>query len=381
MRNKDRREGSLDESALEEILKTEISDERREFLRKTAVTGLATTGGASLLPSIAEACDHPEGDYQDENYTHWMGDDAQVVSDKCENNFNTATRIDSAGSLIYWKSSDWGDGTYSHHFSNHCHAEHFNQDTDTCEWNHGLGLYQQRWSARDDVEGNEVTEPPTSWVGVLPKLSKDDDVTFGNTAFTGLSLAIAYFWPASTSVVTASQIVYALISDLEPESTSMWDVRFTWDYGYDYQDCLSHYVKFNADGVEPEADVYTQEGYWNDYHYVEITHHDSVGSPTFDSTSSTTTGGSETQDTAGTASREDVEEGDIIYPDDDQKVRVDSIKRRTERKSGGPKEKVDPEEYKRKFPQQYEERGKAPEYWLHLPATSTVTTLTGTILN
>jgi hypothetical protein len=35
--------------------------------------------GGSVLPSVAEACDYPEGDYQKKNYTHWMGDEAQVA--------------------------------------------------------------------------------------------------------------------------------------------------------------------------------------------------------------------------------------------------------------------------------------------------------------
>lgn len=359
----------------------EPDSERRTFLKRSAITaGLATTGVASL-PSLAAACDPPEGNYSEKNYTHWMKDEVQIKDSKCANSFNSGTRIDGGGTLIYWNSADHGDGTYTHHFSNQTHGEHFNEDYDTCSWYHSQGLNKQRWRARDDLSGNTVATPSnTNWAGAFPPVSSDGDFTLTNTAFTGISLLVAYAWPTSSPMVAASEIVYALAQDLNEGSSSLWDAQLDWDYGGDYKDCLSHFVKFNVEATEPETDLYTQEGYWNDYLYAEIAHHDYVGSPTWSSSSSSLSTTESTGDNGIAPPREDVEVGDIIYPDDEHKVRVESIHTHTKKQPGAPKEKVNEEEYKKKYPADYEEHG-APEYLLHLPATSTTTTLIGVILD
>lgn len=354
-------------------------NDRRGFLRKSAITaGLATTGG-SVLPSLAEACDHSEGNYQDEDYTHWMGDEAQIAKSKCDNNFNSGTRIDSGGTLIYWESENWSSGKWSHHFSNHAHAEHFNEED--CGWTHGPGLYQQRWRARDDVSGNNVSLPQAEdWVGAWPPVSEDGDYDFANTAYTGLSLALTYYWPATAPVVNAYSIVNALATDLQGNQPDLWDAQHNWDYGYNYKDCTSHYVYFNSNGDTGETDVYTEDGFWNDYHYAEIAHHDSISNPSTSGTASYETSSTSSGDDIEPP-RADVEVGDIISPDGDRKVKVESIRTRTRRQSGGGKQKIDTEQYRRRFPERYEQMEGEPEYRVQLPATSKVTSLTGTIIN
>lgn len=354
-------------------------NDRRKFLRKSAITaGFAATGG-SVLPSLTKACDHSEGDYQDENYTHWMGEEAQIAKSQCDNNFNSGTRIDSGGTLIYWESENWSSGKWSHHFSNHAHAEHFNEDN--CEWVHGPGLYQQRWRARDEVSGNNVDLPQAEdWVGAWPAVSEDGNYNFSNTAYTGLSLALTYYWPATAPVVNAYSIVNALATDLQGSRPDLWDAQHNWDYGYNYKDCTSHYVYFNSNGDTGEADVYTQDGFWSDYHYAEIAHHDSISSPSTNDTASyetsSTTSGDGTE-----APRADVGVGDVISPDGDRKVRVESIRTQTRQHSGGGKQKIDTEQYRQRFPERYKQMEGEPEYRVRLPGTSRVTSLTGTIIN
>jgi hypothetical protein len=218
------------------------------------------------------------------------------------------------------------------------------------------------------------------WVGAWPAVSEDGTYSFANTAYTGSSLALTYYWPATAPVVNAYSIVNALATDLEGNSPDIWDAQHEWDYGYDLKECNSHYVYFNSNGDTGEADVHTQDGFWSDYHYVEIAHHDYVGSPTTDSTTSYGTSDSSSSGDIEPP-RADVEIGDVISPDGDRKVLVESIGSRIRKQSGGRKQKIDSETYKQRFPERYEEMEGEPEYRVQLPATSAVTSLTGRVLN
>lgn len=355
----------------------EFGSGRRSFLKKSAATAGLTTVGMSSLTSLVKACDSPEGNYTEKDYTHWMKDEAQVKDSKCSNNFNSGTRIDSGGSLLYWNSADHGDGTYTHHFSTQTHGEHFDEDSSTCDWYHSLGLKKQRWRARDEVSGNVVSSDNPEWSGAFPAVSGSDDFTLPDIAFTGIGLLLAHAWPATSPIVTAAEIVYGMSQDRNKQSVNNWDEKIVWDYGEEHKDCLSHFVKFNSQATEPEADIYTEEGYWSDYLYTEISHHDSIGNPNWASSSSSM----ETSGDDGiTAPRKDIQVGDVIQPENNRSVRVESIQTHTTHQQGGPKVKVNEEEYKRMYPADYEEHG-APEYLLRLPATSTTTTLTGIVLD
>lgn len=76
-----------------------------------------------------------------------------------------------------------------------------------------------------------------------------------------------------------------------------------------------------------------------------------------------------------------ISEGDIIEPEDDVKVKVLEVQRKQDRKPGGSKRKIDPEQFKKNNPVLYEKKGRAPEYSMRFPAITVATSVIGEILD
>lgn len=360
----------------------DLINNRRDFLKNSALTGgLTLLGGVGFSTNAAA--------YESEPYSFKEGDSSQVVSSICDSGFNSGTRIDSGGSLIYWDSSDWGDGTWTHHFSSHAHAEHFKENVNTCNWNNYAGITQQRWRARDDVSSNQVGDVGApEWVGVQPKVSQDDSYSFGNTAYTGLKLAVTTFWPETSAIIAAGNIVGALIADMQEISPSLWDTGHKWDYNNQAKPAnASHYVRFNSNGTSGDADVYAEDAFWNGYHYCGIsintyvTHRTSRIQKMSTSSSSSSYTEDTTYDERGKSHWEGVSVGDTIESEDGQEVKIKKITTKTSSHSGGSKRKVNPEEFKKRRPVEFQKKGRAPEYVARLPGITTTRAFTGTIID
>lgn len=344
-----------------------LTDDRRGFLRKSAITTGVAMASSPAVSTLAAACDPSSSYYSEEDYSFAEEDGGQVGGSRCENGFNSGTRMDAAAALVYWDSHEYNDGYWNHHFSSDAHAEHFNEQD--CSWQHGPGINQQRWRARDEIDSNEV-QPVTNphLVGAFPAVSEDDGFEFSNTAFTGMSIALSRAWPAAGTVLTAYEIIQALAADLESESPSLWDTGHKWDYGYDLQSCASHFVKFDSEGYSQDANITVEDAFWNDYNYIGfelnayVAHRTSV------------------DDYETSLSDDGVSEGDVIEPEDGVEVRVESVRSQSTRRAGGERRKVNPAEFKEAYPEQFEERG-APEYRVRLPGITTSTTVTGTVLD